>query len=264
MSRIQTFSIESMRRIAREIFREEREAEHLKHPAVLTLNTYDPHDYQHDRSQEIKFRNTSGEEIPPYAVMLVTGYETKHGLPILTVDKPDTDFAPLYLVNGPLRVGSESTAYGTGRYLLDAPGQVLADTGGGTPVEGARWGPSNDSWYLTAHYQGFSVRAATTGTTASYGLTYVWATQDPILNDTVAFYNNSGEEIPAHAVMELSDTFDAAGRQYVVKPTTTFRRRYLVNLDKAIPIGKPGYGTYLERPNNTLSSRVLCDTSPSL
>lgn len=262
MSRIQTFSLESMRRIAREIYQQEREADHLKHPAVLDRRHYDPFDYQHEFSQELQFRNTSGEEIPAFGVIRVDGIEMRNGRPIYKAAKPDDTFDPLYIVNGPLRVGADTAARGSGRYLLNGPGQVLADTGTGTPARGYRWGPVNNSWKLAANYQGFSIRFTETGTT-QYGDTYVWATQDPILNDVTAFYNNSGEVIPAHAVVELTNNQDAAGRQYGIKPTTTHQRRYLVNSDRTVAIGKPGHGTYMERANNTMSSRVLCATSPS-
>lgn len=263
MSRIQTFSLESMRRIAKEVFREEREADHLKHPAVTDRRHYDPFDYQHEFAQELHFRNVSGEEIPAFGVIRVDGIETKNGRPIYKAAKPDDSFSPLYLVNGPLRVGSESTAYGFARYLLNGPGQVLVDLVSGTPAIGFRWGPKDDSWKLHAHYQGFGIRATTTGTT-QYGDTWAWATQDPVLNDTVYYFNDSGESIPAFAVIELTDEFDAAGRQYGIKPTTDFQRRYLVNGDRITPADKPGYGSYLVSPNNTISSRVLCATSANL
>jgi hypothetical protein len=62
------------------------------------------------------------------------------------------------------------------------------------------------------------------------------------------FKNNSGEEVPAYAVMEVS-----AGAQgpfthellTIVKPTTTFRRLYLVNGPEPVAADGQGWGRYL-------------------
>lgn len=263
MSRIQTFSLESMRRIAKEVFREEREADHIKHPAVLTLNTHSPFDYQHDFSQELQFRNVSGEEIPPYAVMRFTGVETRNGLPVYTAAKPDDTFHPLYLVNGPLRVSSEATAYGFGRFLLQGPGRVLASTSIRSPSYGDRWGPVSGEWHLIAGNQGFILANATTGTTATYGLTYIWAQQDPIRNKTVAFVNDSGETIPPFAIMKMENDFDTSGRMRVTKPDTTFQRLYLVNGAHEVLDTKGGHGTHLTDPANDLG-RARYSASPTM
>ncbi len=142
--------------------------------------------------------------------------------------------------------------------MIEGVGRVLADLQTGTPARGFRWGPKDGSWKLAAHYQGFSVRADTTVTT-HYGGDCVWATQDPVLNDTVYYYNDSGEEIPAFAVMCPEDApveLDGAWCCLVKKQTTVFRRRYLINGPFAIPSGGFGRASNGEHP-----TVVLCETT---
>lgn len=62
------------------------------------------------------------------------------------------------------------------------------------------------------------------------------------------FLNNSGEEVPAYAVMEVSA--GAQGpftheRLTIVKPTTTFKRLYLVNGPEPVAANSEGWGRYL-------------------
>jgi hypothetical protein len=214
----------------------------------------------------VLFLNNSGETIPANGVMLIDDVATSEQLgEYFTVIKADDSYDPLYLVNREVAIpfGAGQLSFGIGDYLIGYHGRVLANIETGFPAKGYRCGPKNGSWAVWANYQGFSCRGSATGTDSDGG-TFIFATQDPILNDVTAFYNDSGETIPAYAVMELVDDFDAAGRQHVIKPTTSFQRRYLINNDRTVAAGKPGHGTYMERANNTISSRVLCATSASL
>lgn len=60
-------------------------------------------------------KNVSGEEVPPFAAMIVTGYDLQKGL--FEVDKPDEDNATcdvLFNVGGPIandKVGSGTADY---------------------------------------------------------------------------------------------------------------------------------------------------------
>lgn len=152
MSRINVFTEESMRRVARETFQREREAVGTFFGAPVV---------QPDRPKLIKFRNTSGEEIPAYGVMRVTGAERRQGLPVVTVAKPSTTFQRLYLVNGPQRVGSSTSSYGYGTYL-DESDFVLYDSG--TPAYGESWGPKASQWSLTKWRYGFTIVGAVDST----------------------------------------------------------------------------------------------------
>lgn len=150
-----TFDEDSIRRVAREVFAHERHSrsnipQHDRWPASGGSS-----------ESSVSFRNTSGEEIPPYGIMRVTGAELSAGLPVITVAKPSTTFQRLYLVNGPLRVGSGSTCTGIGTWLNDA-GYVLYDTG--TPAVGESWGPKASQWSLTKWRYGFTIQGAVDAT----------------------------------------------------------------------------------------------------
>jgi hypothetical protein len=107
----------------------------------------------------IAFFNNSGETIPAFGVMKVYAESTlsdSQGVTsaIYAVQKPDTTFARLYLVNGSDTV--EANAYGTGSFV-DLPDRVLYDSADGTPVAGQVWGPYPSSWKLRRHMYGFYV-----------------------------------------------------------------------------------------------------------
>jgi hypothetical protein len=158
MSQINTFSRDSMRQIAREIFREARESEawRIQSPPIQ------PH-----KVNSVQFINKAGGvEIPPYAVMRITGCVIKAGVPVFTVAKPSSAFQRLYLVNGPLRVGAGSAAddfnaRGVGTWL-DEAGPVLYASG--TPAAGESWGPSDGSWALAKWRYGFTIAGAVNAT----------------------------------------------------------------------------------------------------
>lgn len=251
-----TFDEDATRRIAREVFKHEREAmlQHLHR----SLPRFAGQEKQH-----VRFRNGSGEAIPPRAVMRVSGVERRLDRTNFIVAKPDNTYSPLYLVNGRLAVSSGSKSYGFGSYLTDRPGKVLADLTTGTPSQGYRWGPTSGSWKIICGNQGFSIRFATTGVTPTYSNAYVWATQDVIRNKTTAFVNDSGETVPAFGIMKMQNDFDNTGRMRITKPDTSFQRMYLVNNSFAVPDGEGGHGTFLKEPSNDLG-RALFSESPTM
>ena len=65
------------------------------------------------------------------------------------------------------------------------------------------------------------------------------------------FLNNSGEECPAYAVMEVTAGVRGGANAYteerltITKPTSTFNRLYLVNGPQAVAADKEGEGTWL-------------------
>lgn len=68
----------------------------------------------------------------------------------------------------------------------------------------------------------------------------------------IKVHNNSGELIPAYAVMRVESVSETTDVHEVVKPNTTFKSRYLVNLETAIPIDGTGHATWLDRSANVL------------
>lgn len=121
----------------------------------------------------IGFRNDSGETIPAFACMRVTGEITVSGAVLWTVTKPDTTFARFYLINGPDTV-STNDLYGTGSFV-DLPDRVLYDSADGTPAAGEVWGPYPSQWGLKRHMYGFRILGD-----ADTSSLHVRCLQDPI------------------------------------------------------------------------------------
>ena len=117
----------------------------------------------------IPFRNDSGKTIPAYGVMRITGTAVVEGMPVLTVDQPDTNFHRSFLLNGPVDIptGGESSSYGTaqgGAYptyaLFDK--DTLPD-GQSSPKLGDHWGADSASWKLAYGREGFYVLSGAYG-----------------------------------------------------------------------------------------------------
>ena len=104
-------------------------------------------------SQE-KFYNDSGETIPAYALMPVTGVHIVvdgEGNPIetiLKVDKPGTTFYWRYIVNDENAVEAD----GTGYYQNTETVRVRYAWNQLVGYPGTGWGPAPDSWYATLLY----------------------------------------------------------------------------------------------------------------
>lgn len=90
------------------------------------------------------FHNDSGEEIPAYACMQVTGTEEIDGQNYLVVDKPaDTDgTAGGYVFNGPDAVADDDE----GKYQAAQVVRAYKDTG--TVTGGEKWSPVVNQWYI--------------------------------------------------------------------------------------------------------------------
>ncbi len=121
--------------------------------------------------EQIPFRNDSGEEIPPYAVMRITGAdvddpddEQQVDNWFLKVEKPNTTFYREYLVNGPETVpysGGGAEDFGVGYFLRDAR-YVSYREASGTPAYGEVWGPKADQWTLEKYRYGFTIQGHAT------------------------------------------------------------------------------------------------------
>lgn len=126
----------------------------------------------------VPFRNDSGETIPAYGVMRVTGVAGLGSIPTITVDKPSTTFQRLYLVNGPFQVSGTSgqNKFGLGTWAEGAA-YVLYDDAN-TPAYGEEWGPSASSWKIKKNRYGFFVIGGATG-----GSTDIVACKQSIVNE---------------------------------------------------------------------------------
>lgn len=106
-----------------------------------------------------RVKNSSGEVVPPFAVMRVVSSEIVDGEVVVTIAKPNTTFLSEYLVNGPWAIGSGSSDEGLATDLSES-GLVLYGTG--SPAVGEEWGPEPSTWTLKKYRYGFRIKGSTT------------------------------------------------------------------------------------------------------
>jgi len=104
----------------------------------------------------LECQNGSGEVIPAFAVMRVTGVTDN----VLQVAKPNAASDTKAVVNGPTPI----PIAGKGNATYDSPYFVLYETADGTPAFGESWGTENGSFKLRKGNDGFSgIGGATAG-----------------------------------------------------------------------------------------------------
>ncbi len=111
--------------------------------------------------QGVPFLNNSGETVPPWGVMEVTG--STGG--IVDIRKPTTAFKRMYLVNGDSEVGNG--VVGTGTWLNDDLGGYALYETGSSPAYGEQWGAKPAQWTLSKNRPGFEIIGSVTGTGAT-------------------------------------------------------------------------------------------------
>jgi hypothetical protein len=112
--------------------------------------------------------NDSGEDIPAYAVMRVTGYDSDTGA--FLVGKPDAnDIDPtVLLVNGPGPIPTDEFGRGTKDYPI-----LAAVTSGSAAAE---VGTVSGSWSLATSHKGFRLWQDVSGGVAvvNAGIRFLW------------------------------------------------------------------------------------------
>lgn len=94
----------------------------------------------------IRFKNSTNETIPPYAVMAVTGHDEDSFGKFTTIAKPGTTFRRRYIVNGPIEVKENRCGTAQAGNIQ----KILYDTG--TPANDEGWGPKPGQWSLSKNY----------------------------------------------------------------------------------------------------------------
>lgn len=116
----------------------------------------------HERNYAIvPFRNDFAGTIPGYGCCRITGIAEVDGAQQFTVNRPDTSFNRLYLVNGPDDVPDDG--YGWGTFLWHADWVLYDDAS--TPAFGESWGPQNGSFEIKKWRYGFTIWGSPSGGT---------------------------------------------------------------------------------------------------
>lgn len=164
-----------------------------------------------------EFYNESGEQIPAFACMRITGMMTLGGRNIVKVAKPNT-YGSQYMhrLNGPLPV--EIGKYGI--CTRSAGAAALYDTADGTPAFGERWGPRDATWKLKKNTGGWMVMGnadATNGVVivqqapmlSFHGVTDAAHNKDA--GGTVSIHYRSGATAYTDTTVNMSSVFNAFG-----------------------------------------------------
>lgn len=162
------------------------------------------------------FRNTSGEVVPPYAVMRITGAEDhNHSLRYL-IHKPNSDFHTHYLVNGPASVPVDKDGFCT---TLSQAGFVAYNSSAGTPAAHEEWGAKSGQWTLEKNRPGFIIDG---GEKTTAGVTAVGATQR-IVTDLIGKADSS---ISNGSTGTVSIWMGASGSEAATEYDLTCRARF--------------------------------------
>jgi len=136
----------------------------------------------------IRFHNDSGETIPPFAVMRITGTNIAGTAPWrIKCGKPNTTFYRYYAVNCAAQCAVSDNSWCT---MLWDPGYVLYDTGN-TPAIGETWGPQDGTWTLKKGRWGFNIIAGNAGSGATSKTLAVQHVVNHVLGKTNASHAKS-------------------------------------------------------------------------
>lgn len=111
----------------------------------------------------LEYRNDSGETIPAYGIVRITGIIIPEpGRVLLTVAKPNV-YGCQYqcAINGPVPIGAGKF----GNCSRETFAAALYDTADGPPGIGERWGPRDGTWKLRRNTGGFAVVGTTKAAT---------------------------------------------------------------------------------------------------
>ena len=155
------------------------------------------------RKPWIRFTNGSGEVIPPYAFMRITGATFDDDEIVLQCAKPNTTFQRFGVVNGPFQVGPDATDEGLCTTLAQG-GLVQVESA--SAAFGQTWGPTASQWYLTRYRYGFDIfgGAQTAGsiivaTAQQHPVNQVWGQTDGAITNgstgTVEVYDGNDAAI---------------------------------------------------------------------
>ena len=114
--------------------------------------TVAPAGKHHAGGRWLAFRNDSGETIPAFAAMRITGVVTIEGRSVIKVDKPNDDNLTNLLFNSPVNVPSGGYGSGTHEFPCYAKYQTASSA-----VLDEEWGTESGSWALKKDNAGYLI-----------------------------------------------------------------------------------------------------------
>ncbi len=195
----------------------------------------------------VRFKNTSSETVPARGVMRVVAGGASDRF--ISIDKPNTSFNRLYLVNGgrDIRAGKMGWAtYLTSQSFNFDGGYVLYDTGN-TPAYGESWGPQDGTWTIKKYRYGFTIMGGNTGSGAT---SRTVAVQEPV--NEVYGQTNGTCALDGTCTFDLYDGNNSA----ITSTSVTVTNRFSTT---TIATAKKGIATWIG--GNWLLSAIKCPLS---
>lgn len=163
------------------------------------------------------------------------------------------EMGTMYLINAGGEI--KERHWGAGIFLVE-PNKVLIDPDA-DPEFLDSFGPVEDEWHLGPTGVGYLWLGLTEEDEEEGTATAIF--KEGLPPDGVLFRNDDSEEAPAYGVLAISGSTETNGNTVTttIKPSSTFRRRYLANGKNAIASGEYGIGY----PMNGNPVKVLYDTT---
>lgn len=136
------------------------------------------------------FRNNSGEVVPAYSIIPITGMEMIGGdrkRPRLICGKASTTFYRQWVITGPGAV-----PIGKPGKCTRGPGPIWAKHGSGTPANGEGWGPAVGSFTLTKGAMGIFTTTGQIRSSDSIALGTLVSVTSLLAKSTSAITGGSG------------------------------------------------------------------------
>lgn len=164
-------------------------------------------------------RNNSGEVVPAFGVVRITGADTKG---IITVAKPNIASDVNTLVNGPVPIGNGNI----GLCTAESPADVLYETADGTPALGEAWGSGSGTFKLRKNNTGYMIVGGVTAgrVLASRAATAGGGGGSMVFSGAKVFHN-AAQVIPHDGLTVLfwnSEEFDTDGYHVTSGATNNF------------------------------------------
>lgn len=227
---INQFDENSMRKIAKSVFRENRRS-----IANLSGNVRKGGrgglSRQSNEVFPIKFHNSSGQVIPARALMQIIDTDIKKGREIYNVRKPNGNADASILINGSQDIAIDGDGFGT----WGTDGCLFLHDNSEAITAGDIFGAKSGQWKAYKGLKGFKAFGN------PYGDFAMGIQETPA--DGVPFINESGQIIPKFAVMQINLIDD--NYVYVTKPTYPITGLgFLINGNREVPVNGQGVGNY--------------------
>ena len=162
----------------------------------------------------IEFRNDSGQIVPPFGVIKITGSTSSAALGIgryiFTATRPNSDTVNIFALNSQQSV----PVGGYGLCTLSWPAFAAYDQNDGVPGIGTVWGPKSGQFTMAKGNPGFAI-AGTAGSSA------VWVISDPAKSEFGRIEGLTTGAVAGASTFTINTVKVISGANPLADPTST-------------------------------------------